>query len=204
MHHRGQAPVVRFLRVKQRTSRNAPPVPDPTALTPTRFYWIMTEHHERGGAFVQTRCQGAPGVQGVCMSEKPRAERVGAGWGRFAAVRDDPSMMKLIAWAEHPLTQRYINRHITADEDQDWLAWAGERYFPEPASLGLSIGCGSGNVERRIIELGNARAMEGTDISEQALEVARAAAGDLPITYSLMDPVSYTHLRAHETRHDLV
>ena len=121
------------------------------------------------------------------MSEKPRAERVGAGWGRFAAVRDDPSMMKLIAWAEHPLTQRYINRHITADEDQDWLAWAGERYFPEPASLGLSIGCGSGNVERRIVELGNARAMEGTDISAQALEVARAAAGDLPITYSLMD-----------------
>jgi SAM-dependent methyltransferase len=121
------------------------------------------------------------------MGEESREERVGTGWGRFAAVRDDPGRMRLIAWAEHPVTERYINRRITGDEYRDWLAWAGERYLTEPAALGLSIACGSGNVERRIIALGLASGMEGTDISEEALAVARSAAGDMPLIYSLVD-----------------
>lgn len=119
--------------------------------------------------------------------DKERELRVSEGWGRWAAGRDDPEFLRMIAWAEYPLTAAYINRRVSGDEGLDWLGWVGRRYFPEPATLGLSLGCGSGNVERRALELGLASEMEAVDVSEQALSVAREAGAGLPVDYSRLD-----------------
>ena len=114
-----------------------------------------------------------------------RKHRVSEGWGAWAALRND-EVMSRVAWAEFPPCSRYINRRISSDEAIGWLQYASG-LLEKPAALGLSICCGSGYVERQALDLGMARAMEGTDISEEALQIAREAAAGRAITYRLLD-----------------
>lgn len=123
------------------------------------------------------------GIEGY----EERERRVIDGWSSWASCRDDGEYMKRIAWAEYPLTAGYINRRISGSEGIDWLQWAGREYFPEPAGLGLSIGCGSGNVERRMLKAGMASRVEAVDVSEEALALARKKADGLPIDYRRVD-----------------
>jgi SAM-dependent methyltransferase len=94
--------------------------------------------------------------------------------------------MKLVGWAEHRLTSRYVNANVSGDQETYWLDWA-MRAFRVTGGRGLSLGSGSGYLERRIIDGGYALAMEGVDVSEEAVELARAAGGDRPLTYTMLD-----------------
>jgi len=114
-----------------------------------------------------------------------RERIVSEGWGAWAARRED-DVMSRIAWAEFPPCTAYINRLVSGDESVGWLEFVAG-LLPGEGELGLSICCGSGYVERQALELGMARAMEGTDISEDALEIARKSAEGLPITYRQLD-----------------
>jgi O-antigen biosynthesis protein len=114
-----------------------------------------------------------------------RERVVSKGWGAWAARRED-DVMSRIAWAEFPPCTAYINRLVSGDESVGWLEFVAG-LLDEPGDLGLSICCGSGYVERQALELGMASAMEGTDISEDALEIARRSAEGLPITYRRLD-----------------
>jgi SAM-dependent methyltransferase len=116
---------------------------------------------------------------------KDRERVVSDGWGAWAARRED-DVMSRIAWAEFPPCTAYINRLVSGGESKGWLEFVAG-LIEKPGELGLSICCGSGYVERQALELGMARAMEGTDISEDALEIARRSAEGLPITYRRLD-----------------
>ena len=116
-----------------------------------------------------------------------RDERVASCWGERTSFRDDSEAMRSIAWAEHPLTERYINRKVTGDDEAYWVDWAAGKYLDCPVEDGLSLGSGSGYIERRVIDRGYSRTMEGVDISAEAVRLACHAAEGRPVTYRKFD-----------------
>ena len=85
-----------------------------------------------------------------------------------------------VNWLRSPLVvQLYINPQITGRADQGWLAWLREKYFPQPAGRGLSLGCGRGALERRAVELNLCRTLEACDLSPDAIAAAQADAARL-------------------------
>src|SRR3990172_679496 len=85
-----------------------------------------------------------------------------------------------VNWLRSPLVVRlYINPQITGRADQGWLAWLREKYFPQPAERGLSLGCGRGALERRAVELNLCRTLEACDLSPDAIAAAPADAARL-------------------------
>lgn len=97
-------------------------------------------------------------------------------WGQKAREKGESDAWRQRYWQSHPVTQRHINRLITGDESEGWLAFAKRRFLPEGASHGLSLGCGYGWAEREAIRLGLCRSFDAVDISEEALDVARRVA----------------------------
>ena len=79
-------------------------------------------------------------------------------------------------WGAQPLVRRAINRRVTGDPNRWPMEWFRETYAQEPFARGLSIGCGSGLLERDVLAKGICEAMEGIDFSEESLEQARFAA----------------------------
>jgi SAM-dependent methyltransferase len=94
-------------------------------------------------------------------------------WGRTAREKSETEEWQRFYWQSHPLTLRHINRLITGDEAEDWLAFTKRRFFPEGAARGLSLGCGHGSAERDAIQVGLCREFDALDIAEEALVVAR-------------------------------
>jgi SAM-dependent methyltransferase len=99
-------------------------------------------------------------------------------WGRNAREKVESDAWQLRYWQAHPVTLRHINRLITGDPDESWLAFSKRRFAPDGAEHGLSLGCGSGWVEREAIKLELCRSFDAFDISEGALEVARGEAAE--------------------------
>jgi SAM-dependent methyltransferase len=108
-------------------------------------------------------------------------------WGRKAREMGETDAWQRRYWQSHPATIRHINRLITGSEDETWLAFTKRRFVPEPGDRGLSLGCGHGWTERDSIRLDVCRTMEGYDLSEEALEVARSEA----VAAGLDDRISY-------------
>ncbi|MFH1149452.1 MAG: methyltransferase domain-containing protein [Actinomycetota bacterium] len=113
-----------------------------------------------------------------------RSGKVGSHWGLYCRDRE---RLRLLGWAEHPQTERHINRLVSGDPDTGYIDWALSTFFDSPPDLGLSIGSGSGYLERLIIDHGLAAAMEGVDISTEALSVAVGGRGERAIDYLVRD-----------------
>ena len=64
-------------------------------------------------------------------------------------------------WGAQPLVRRAINRRVTGDPNRWPMEWFAEAYAKKPFSRGLSIGCGSGLLERDVLAKGICEAMEG-------------------------------------------
>lgn len=131
---------------------------------------------------------GAGGTRGPGPDGEPlREERVGSCWGNLSRMRDDRVAMRRIGWAEHPLVENHINRRVSGDPETYWVDWAAGEFLRTPCPLGLSLGCGSGYIERLILRKGYAEAMEGVDVAAEAVRTASRAAGDLPVSYRRLD-----------------
>ena len=100
-------------------------------------------------------------------------------WGRKAREKSETEVWKGCYWQSHPLTSRHINRLITGDEEEDWLGFTKQRFFPERVGRGLSLGCGHGAAERDAIGRGICAEFDALDIAEEALEVARRDAEEV-------------------------
>jgi SAM-dependent methyltransferase len=99
-------------------------------------------------------------------------------WGQKAREKAEGDEWRYRYWQAHPVTVRHINRLITGDENDGWLAFAKRRFLPEGAERSLSLGCGHGWTEREAIQLGLAKRFDAVDISEEAIEVAARVAQD--------------------------
>ena len=118
--------------------------------------------------------------------ESIRRERTGAWWSAQARKRVAGSAART-DWSSSPLVDSIINRRVAGVETRNWLGWLRENYIKETLDLGLSIGCGTGLLERDAIEQGLCRQMVGIDIAEGALEIARRKGEGLPVTYERVD-----------------
>ena len=116
-----------------------------------------------------------------------RNEKVASAWGDFSRRREDAEAMRLVGWAEHPLVARRLNLRASGNENTYWVDWALGALPGVRRGRGLSLGCGSGYIERRIIDLGLASFMEGFDVSEEAVRLASLKAGERPIEYRVLD-----------------
>ncbi len=96
-------------------------------------------------------------------------------WGRDAEQRADSARQRR-HWSSHPVTAAEINLSLSGDTQIGWVAHLKRCHFQQPRRRGLSLGCGSGAVVIDALQLGIVEQMEGVDISDAAVAVARAAA----------------------------
>lgn len=112
-------------------------------------------------------------------------------WGDNAAALVRKSLPS--SWAECPFVlQEYINPLVSrSNPPKDWLSSIANTYFPEPVPRALSLGCGSGGLERHGLDLKITEQFDALDFSPQAIEVAKKEAkklfGSRNINYQVAD-----------------
>jgi SAM-dependent methyltransferase len=84
----------------------------------------------------------------------------------------DPTHISWLASAE---VRRYINLSISGDEDRGALDWFQQK-FPRRFGRGLSIGCGTGALERDLLRRGICERVDAFDGSLASLSCARKEA----------------------------
>jgi 2-polyprenyl-3-methyl-5-hydroxy-6-metoxy-1,4-benzoquinol methylase len=107
-----------------------------------------------------------------------------------------------------------VTRERSQAQEEDQAAAAALRLHRDEFSLvkwarmnnrvfqsGLSIGCGEGRAERRMLAGGICRRFHGIDVAEDALAEARKKAKNLPLTYEAVD-INFAELP--ERKYDLV
>ena len=76
-------------------------------------------------------------------------------------------------WGAQPLVRRAINRRVTGDPNRWPMEWFADKYVPAALPLGLSVGCGTGLLERDVFLKGICERVEGVDFSPEAITEAR-------------------------------
>ncbi|MEO8504728.1 MAG: class I SAM-dependent methyltransferase [Acidobacteriota bacterium] len=103
-------------------------------------------------------------------------------------------------WFHVPEVLHAVNRRVTGEGGAFPLAGFfhqlhQRRAGAAPAERALSIGCGSGNLEREVVRADAARFVDGIDISEGSLARARELAGEEGfadrLSYHLADAVTF-------------
>jgi SAM-dependent methyltransferase len=88
---------------------------------------------------------------------------------------DGKSILKdqkvLLQWENHPIVKIYSNISQTGNPKKDWLNFIVENF--KKFHYGCSIGCGSGWVEKILVENEVVELMDCYDISEGAIEEAK-------------------------------
>lgn len=81
-------------------------------------------------------------------------------------------------WVESPIVMSYINNNITGDPNLDWVTYVFRKYLRKSSGAlkVLSLGCGAGNLERHLINLGPFRKIDACDISDGAIKGAKIEA----------------------------
>ncbi|MEQ8632453.1 MAG: class I SAM-dependent methyltransferase [Gammaproteobacteria bacterium] len=102
-------------------------------------------------------------------------EKASAVWGQKA--EETQMQLKPSSWAECPVVlAEYINPQVSNHANRGWLEAVAEDYFPRPVERALSLGCGSGGLERHGLQLGIAHFFDAFDVAEGAIKVAREEA----------------------------
>jgi len=102
-----------------------------------------------------------------------------------------------------PRCREAINRRISGDH----LLWpldAFRLYIGRRFRRALSLGCGLGNVERAVRQMGLADHVEGVDASETSLAIARSRAQDAGLAGITYRPGDLNSLTLPRSRYDLV
>ncbi len=108
-------------------------------------------------------------------------------------------------WGSQPLVRRAINRRVTGDPNRWPMEWFGARHAPAPLPLGLSVGCGTGLLERDALAKGVCARIEGVDFSPEAIAEARRGAEEAGLARRLDYRVEDIHtLRLPRRRYDIV
>ena len=81
-------------------------------------------------------------------------------------------------WWEVPEIHKHINRKISGISDVDWVAYTLGKYFPGrlPLTRCLSLGCGTGDLERSLARLAAFQHCDAYDIAEGSVQEARRLA----------------------------
>jgi SAM-dependent methyltransferase len=108
-------------------------------------------------------------------------------------------------WGSQPLVRRAINRRVTGDPNVWPMEWFANRHVPTPLPLGLSVGCGTGLLERDVIAKGICERVEGVDFSPEAIAEARRGAEEAGLARRLDYRVEDINaIRLPARRYDIV
>ncbi len=129
------------------------------------------------------------------MGQENRHDELVTYWENLAHHIDEQ------IWMAHPLVRRAINERVSGDPNV-WPITALRRHLGRSIGPCLSIGCGTGGLERSLIDENISRDVTGIDISETPLEEARRLADGRPITYIVADAWSF--LRVHPKSFDAI
>lgn len=82
-------------------------------------------------------------------------------------------------WLGHPAVRAWINRRVSGDPSL-WPIACLRQILPGrlPLARALSVGCGVGNLERSLLDLGFVSSVTGIDESPEAIEEARHRAAE--------------------------
>src|SRR5436305_7097367 len=130
-------------------------------------------------------------------------------WDREATAPVTPPSH---SWMAHPEVRHYINRSIGGQNGTWPLDWFQQRYPGQTFARALSIGCGSGALERDLVRRGIVGSMEAFDASPLSIDVARTKAAEEGfserIQYSIADfnvvtlpPASFDLICFHQSLH---
>jgi SAM-dependent methyltransferase len=128
---------------------------------------------ERSAARLVVRALGRLRALGGKLSGRqpdPVVSGASAFWDDAAGRRGS------IYWAEHPLVRNSINRQATG---LYWLfptAALKAGWAVRPLGRGVSIGCGTGNLERNVLDLAVCRKIDAFDVSPESIRTARRLA----------------------------
>src|SRR5262245_7239723 len=108
-------------------------------------------------------------------------------------------------WGAQPLVRRAINRRVTGDPNRWPMEWFAARYVPEAMPLGLSVGCGTGLLERDAVAKSLCERVEGVDFSPEAIAEARRGAEEAGLVRRLDYRVEdFNAIRLAPRRYDIV
>ncbi|HUP47281.1 MAG TPA: class I SAM-dependent methyltransferase, partial [Thermoanaerobaculia bacterium] len=103
----------------------------------------------------------------------------------------------------HPRIRAEINRRVSGDPATWPTQWFRREFGAHmPFGTALSIGCGSGNLERDLVNQGIVSGVTGIDIVATPLQFAAKQAEGLPIWYEQAD--AYEFLRSHPAAFDAI
>lgn len=98
---------------------------------------------------------------------------------------------QIVSWLQHPTILANVHRRVSGDPSIGTYQYWKQTFFPEPAELCLSLGCGFGAFERAMMSIGVGKRFDAHDISQAAIEKARedASAAGLgsAIRYAVTD-----------------
>lgn len=91
-----------------------------------------------------------------------------------------------VSWMASTAILMHLNERATGDPAREWLSSWAHRFFVGDHLRVLVLGCGEGWLERAIAEWPYVARIDAVDVSEEAVERARAAGGP-KITYGVID-----------------
>ena len=108
------------------------------------------------------------------------AAKVSEHWARFARQRQAaPQSTQIWNWLDSPIVQQCcIHPRISGEPEVGWFEWVMKSCVPMDATSACTLGCGDGGLERHARFLGFSASFHSFDLSEGALEVARAQAAE--------------------------
>jgi SAM-dependent methyltransferase len=107
-------------------------------------------------------------------------------------------------WMSEEQCRRSINEMITGSADEWPMDWFQRVFSPDPKSIGLSLGCGDGALERDVRKKGVCREVTGIDLSSRALELAATTASDEGLDGIFYERADFNDLDLEPDRYDIV
>jgi SAM-dependent methyltransferase len=98
-------------------------------------------------------------------------------------------------WFNHPTVIAHNRRRITGDPAVSELEYFKRKYAQSPVRDALSLGCGTGWLERKALELGICTGAVGLDCSNARIATAKEHVGELRIEYKCVDLNMLSHYR---------
>lgn len=125
-------------------------------------------------------------------------------WSQKAA--EDFEERQLYNWMNHPFIDKYyINEKVSGRPEANWVEYLKEKYIPNKLALGLTLGCGSGALERHALSIDICEAFEAFDIAEGAIEVARLEAQKIGLQQRVeYDVCDLNSIQLEAGRYDIV
>lgn len=109
------------------------------------------------------------------------------------------------SWMAHPLVREYINRSIAGPEGGWPLDWFQRAYPGRTFRHGLSIGCGTGALERDLLARGICESLHAVDASDVSLTIARNEAEIQGLSSSInYFPADFNELVLPRSSYDIV